>query len=75
MKLDMGFLGYIIGAIVGFMIGRDADKHKCFRRRKAYGNKQNPDLCPDFVVRVTAYFVSLSPKFRQLVVDRFLEEN
>lgn len=35
----------------------------------------NPDLYPDLVVRVTgftAYFVSLSPRFRQLVVDRFL---
>lgn len=35
----------------------------------------NPDLYPELVVRVTgftAYFVSLSPKFRQLVVDRFL---
>lgn len=35
----------------------------------------NPDLYPDLVVRVTgftAYFVSLSPQFRQLVVDRFL---
>jgi formate C-acetyltransferase len=38
--------------------------------------KDNPDLHPDLVVRVTgftAYFASLSPKFRQLVVDRFLE--
>ncbi|MBQ9112722.1 MAG: formate acetyltransferase [Clostridia bacterium] len=36
----------------------------------------NPDLHPDLVVRVTgftAYFASLSPKFRQLVVDRFLQ--
>lgn len=36
---------------------------------------KNPDLYPDLVVRVTgftAYFASLSPKFRQLVVDRFL---
>lgn len=36
---------------------------------------ENPDLYPDLVVRVTgftAYFVSLSPKFRQLVVDRFI---
>lgn len=36
---------------------------------------ENPDLYPDLVVRVTgftAYFVSLSPSFRQLVVDRFL---
>ncbi|MBE6546737.1 MAG: formate acetyltransferase [Ruminococcaceae bacterium] len=37
---------------------------------------ENPNLHPDLVVRVTgftAYFASLSPKFRQLVVDRFLE--
>lgn len=37
---------------------------------------KNPEAHPDLVVRVTgftAYFASLSPKFRQLVVDRFLE--
>jgi len=37
---------------------------------------ENPDLFPALVVRVTgftAYFVSLSPEFRQLVVDRFIE--
>lgn len=37
---------------------------------------ENPNLHPDLVVRVTgftAYFASLSPQFRQLVVDRFLE--
>lgn len=36
---------------------------------------ENPDLYPDLVVRVTgftAYFASLSPEFRQLVIDRFL---
>ena len=36
---------------------------------------KNPDLYPDLVVRVTgftAYFTSLSPQFRQLVIDRFL---
>ena len=36
---------------------------------------KNPDLHADLVVRVTgftAYFASLSPEFRQLVVDRFL---
>lgn len=36
---------------------------------------ENPDLYPDLVVRVTgftAYFASLSPGFRQLVVERFL---
>lgn len=38
---------------------------------------ENPDLYPDLVVRVTgftAYFASLSPAFRQLVVDRFLSK-
>jgi formate C-acetyltransferase len=38
---------------------------------------QNPEKYPDLVVRVTgfsAYFASLSPKFRQLVVDRIIEE-
>ena len=37
---------------------------------------KNPDLYPVLVVRVTgftAYFASLSPEFRQLVVDRFLQ--
>jgi formate C-acetyltransferase len=37
---------------------------------------KNPELFPDLVVRVTgftAYFVSLSPEFRQLVVDRIME--
>ncbi|MBE6559513.1 MAG: formate acetyltransferase [Ruminococcaceae bacterium] len=37
---------------------------------------RDPDLYPDLVVRVTgftAYFASLSPAFRQLVVNRFLE--
>ena len=37
---------------------------------------RNPNLHPDLVVRVTgftAYFASLSPEFRNLVVQRFLE--
>lgn len=36
---------------------------------------ENPDLYPDLVVRVTgftAYFATLTPKFRRLVIDRFL---
>ncbi len=36
---------------------------------------ENPMLYPDLVVRVTgftAYFATLSPEFRQLVVDRFI---
>lgn len=46
----------------------DADKLK-----KAH---ENPSLYPDLVVRVTgftAYFATLSPGFRQLVVNRLLE--
>jgi len=45
------------------------DKEKLLEAHK------DPILYPDLVVRVTgftAYFASLSPKFRQLVVDRFL---
>lgn len=37
---------------------------------------KDPSLYPDLVVRVTgftAYFASLSPEFRQLVVDRLME--
>lgn len=36
----------------------------------------NPELYPDLVVRVTgftAYFITLTPEFRQLVVDRLME--
>lgn len=43
--------------------------------RKLMEANAQPDLYPDLVVRVTgftAYFVSLSPEFRQLVVDRFI---
>jgi len=37
---------------------------------------KNPELFPDLVVRVTgftAYFISLSPEFRKLVVERVME--
>ncbi len=39
---------------------------------------KDPSKYPDLVVRVTgfsAYFASLSPEFRQLVVNRILKEN
>lgn len=42
---------------------------------KLMAANENPELYPDLVVRVTgftAYFATLSPQFRQLVVDRFL---
>lgn len=37
---------------------------------------ENPEMYPDLVVRVTgftAYFITLSPEFRQLVVDRLVD--
>ena len=43
---------------------------------KLMAANRDPEAYPDLVVRVTgftAYFASLSPQFRQLVVDRFLE--
>ncbi len=46
-------------------------------REKLMAAHDNPELYPDLVVRVTgftAYFVTLSPEFRQLVVDRFLDK-
>ena len=45
-------------------------------REKLMEAHADPTAHPDLVVRVTgfaAYFASLSPEFRQLVVDRFLE--
>ena len=45
------------------------DKEKLMKAHK------DPMLYPDLVVRVTgftAYFATLSPEFRQLVVDRFI---
>ena len=37
---------------------------------------KNPEIYTDLVVRVTgftAYFITLTPEFRQLVVDRLME--
>ncbi len=47
-------------------------------KNKVLEAHENPELYPELVVRVTgftAYFSMLSPKFRQLVVDRILEGN
>jgi pyruvate-formate lyase len=59
--MDMG------GTLININI---LDKEKLMEAHK------KPELYPDLVVRVTgftAYFASLSPEFRQLVVDRFVE--
>lgn len=45
-------------------------------KQKLLEAHENPETHPDLVVRVTgftAYFASLSPQFRQLVVNRFIE--
>jgi formate C-acetyltransferase len=47
-------------------------------KQKVLEAHRDPSLHPDLVVRVTgfsAFFASLSPEFRQLVVDRMLAEN
>ncbi len=46
------------------------------KKDKILDAHKNPDKYPDLVVRVTgftAYFMMLSPEFRQLVVDRILD--
>lgn len=46
------------------------------KKEKILDAHKNPEKYPDLVVRVTgftAYFMMLSPEFRQLVVDRILE--
>jgi formate C-acetyltransferase len=45
-------------------------------KEKLMAAHADPSLYPDLVVRVTgftAYFAALSPEFRQLVIDRFVE--
>ena len=44
--------------------------------QKLLAANENPELYPDLVVRVTgftAYFITLSPEFRQLVIDRLIK--
>lgn len=45
-------------------------------KEKILAAHKNPELYPDLVVRVTgftSYFITLSPEFRQLVVDRIID--
>jgi len=58
-----------------FMMGGTLININVLDGRRLMEANENPDLHPNLVVRVTgftAYFVSLSPEFRQLVVDRFI---
>ena len=45
-------------------------------KEKILAAHQNPELYPELVVRVTgftSYFITLSPEFRKLVVDRIID--
>lgn len=70
-----------IAVIESFILGHFAGGGTLININVLDGEKlleahRDPNLHPDLVVRVTgftAYFASLSPNFRQLVVDRFLQ--
>ena len=76
---DDDAVGNIVGLIKGhFASGGTLININILDGEKLMAANENPDLYPDLVVRVTgftAYFASLTPGFRQLVVDRFIENN
>jgi formate C-acetyltransferase len=68
----------IIGAIIRthFELGGTLINVNIMDRDTILEAHRNPERYPELVVRVTgftAYFSMLSPQFRQLVVDRLLE--
>ncbi|NME67494.1 pyruvate formate lyase family protein [Flammeovirga aprica] len=68
----------IIGAIIKthFELGGTLINVNIMDKEQVLAAHENPDLYPDLVVRITgftAYFAMLSKEFRQLVVDRILE--
>ncbi len=68
-----------IGALIRahFDLGGTMINLNVLDREKIIEAHENPDRFPDLVVRVTgfsAYFASLSPEFRQLVVDRIVSD-
>lgn len=77
MGADEGGIKAVTSLILGhFRQGGTLININVLDGEKLMAANNDPDLYPDLVVRVTgftAYFASLSPKFRQLVVDRFLE--
>jgi len=76
-SLQEGALERIIELIEGhFKLGGTLININVLDGDKLLEANKDPEKYPDLVVRVTgftAYFVSLSPEFRQLVVDRFLK--
>lgn len=85
MELDPGFIGMHGGvekikALLETHLARGGTliNVNIVDKDKILAANENPELYPDLVVRVTgftAYFISLSPEFRQLVVDRILKAN
>ncbi|MDR1671469.1 MAG: hypothetical protein LBR57_03020 [Alistipes sp.] len=68
----------VIGAIIRahFELGGTLINVNIMDKETILAAHHNPELFPELVVRVTgftAYFSMLSPQFRQLVVDRLLE--
>ncbi len=70
---SIGFVENLI--LTHFRLGGTLININVLDSEKLLKAHKNPELYPDLVVRVTgftAYFASLSPEFRELVVDRFL---
>jgi formate C-acetyltransferase len=58
-----------------FQLGGTQINFNIIDREKLLAAHKNPETYPELVVRVTgfsAYFASLSPEFRQMVIDRIL---
>jgi pyruvate-formate lyase len=76
LSIDEGAVDKVLELILAhFRLGGTLININVLDGEKLIEAHKNPDLYPDLVVRVTgftAYFASLSPEFRQLVVDRFL---
>jgi formate C-acetyltransferase len=69
----------LIGSLIRthFRLGGTQINLNIMDRAKVLEAHQDPSKYPDLIVRVTgfsAYFASLSPAFRQLVVDRLMAE-
>jgi formate C-acetyltransferase len=75
---DEGGVDYVANLIkTHFDLGGTQINMNVMDAEKVLEAHEDPSKYPDLVVRVTgfsAYFASLSPEFRQLVVDRIIAE-
>lgn len=76
-SIEEGGVERVLDLILGhFALGGTLININVIDKEKMMKAKDDPDLYPDLVVRVTgftAYFASLSPAFRELVVARFID--